>query len=91
MFPTFRIEVINILFRLFTPQRAKFQEYQCSTDRRDSNKRSNLQRKTTKITQRNKFEFKIFSQGMQMYANLQKEDCNFACFLSLDVKICFTL
>lgn len=48
MFLTFRIEVINILFRLFTSQRAKFQEYQCLTDRRDSNKRSNLQRKNTK-------------------------------------------
>jgi hypothetical protein len=91
MFLTFRIEVINILFRLFTSQRAKFQEYQCLTDRRDSNRRSNLHRKNTKMTQRNKLEFKIFSQGMQMYENLQKEDCNFACFLSLDEKICFTL
>jgi hypothetical protein len=91
MFLTFTTEVINILVRVFTPQRAKFQEYQCSTDRRDSNKRSNLQRKNTKITQRNKLEFKIFSQVMQMYANLEKEDCNFACFLSLDVKIGFTL
>jgi hypothetical protein len=43
------------------------------------------------MTQRNKLEFKIFSQGMQMYANLQKEDCNFASFISLDVKTCFTL
>jgi hypothetical protein len=72
-------------------QRAKFQEYQCSTDRRDSNKRSNLQRKNIKMTQRNTLKFKIFPQGMQMYSNLQKENCNFVCILSLDVEICFTL